>query len=1058
MLLTPGSPDITALDYSVLVDISTGTPSVKLENLSTQINAAALKWAFEIYSPSQTPIYKGDINSPDITGIWNTPVTKTGFPKFNGQIEWSGNPYIIKVSVEDSLGNIFVLETPVTVCRPSGNTKDSKNNYGKATVSLLTKCREAKLWVEDKTNLSYQSKQGTPVSKDLIVYLPPNEDGGAIPAPVTYSQFNTALIPITQSGSGYRYLLTSIIDYPLSERVTVRIKYLASDNFTVYCDLNLAPFACELEKLIDEYEGDNCKDRSETQRIITLVGARLHLAQIGISFPQSGIDPYAIVQEINKLTGWNCDCCSSGLVANTFLESAITGANFEIVSDGGDIAGDIEEVGSVIRIHLRDYSYILQIAPGTAALTVARTTVGRVKTDTLTLDVNVLADEILTIIENNSTYRNRLNALIVTNISAGVINVNPKCLLPAAVTYGYTFTSPAITAGQTFTLLNITVNGVQKPINFFFDRTNITALLAALNGMNIGTFTGSFSSNVLTILSAGNTNNITSFVGSHSVSGPAELTVQRTTADTGNFTVSTIAQSLIDYVCSLILSKIQVGTGFTIKSLQAIGGAIDDVIIGNNDTADTLMAKFILAYNKLVDIVRNIKDLNCTNLQTLFGVASSISDGAKVYGYDNNNCVSYDIKLLAAKVLNLATRDNTVKEQFCAAQQGCGQAICPSVTGATATYDPDTQVLTLVITNVGALKYRVGYQLSTNLGAGWLGVKEVTETAGATTTTTFTAVPPGTYTVSIVSVCLSGTGTELRVTTAACVAPTSLSAVDNDATIAVTFGGLPVGAEKVRIQVDFPNGGSHVANYAVTPTTVQIAKPSPTLGGIYRVRAFTVCDESAAWFSAPTADVIVDVTAQSECPPVTDVVFSLITTTTARVTATKPAGATPSFYRLTVTNLSTGVPIVLTSNDVGSTVVWDLTGLTAGKSYSVVVESVCPKSASTPFNAGNFTTALGANNSSITNNTAVTPQHIAVIVNNAVVWSGSLAPGQTANFDTSAYNGMNASVDIVVCCDCATTAQVTSNSILYTNFTQHDEAFLFNNVNIQGGIVASFDD
>lgn len=70
----------------------------------------------------------------------------------------------------------------------------------------------------------------------------------------------------------------------------------------------------------------------------------------------------------------------------------------------------------------------------------------------------------------------------------------------------------------------------------------------------------------------------------------------------------------------------------------------------------------------------------------------------------------------------------------------------------------------------------------------------------------------------------------------------------------------PSTAPKVRITVNYPNGGSSIANYVNTGTNIVVALP-PGVTGTYTVSGQTVCDESSGFFSAPSSQVSVDVVA-----------------------------------------------------------------------------------------------------------------------------------------------------------------------------------------------------
>lgn len=67
----------------------------------------------------------------------------------------------------------------------------------------------------------------------------------------------------------------------------------------------------------------------------------------------------------------------------------------------------------------------------------------------------------------------------------------------------------------------------------------------------------------------------------------------------------------------------------------------------------------------------------------------------------------------------------------------------------------------------------------------------------------------------------------------------------------------PSQVPKVRITINYPNGGSNVANYVNNGNNIVIALPS-NLSGTYLISGQSVCDESSAFYSAPSSQVSVE--------------------------------------------------------------------------------------------------------------------------------------------------------------------------------------------------------
>lgn len=1065
MLVT--SVDISTFDYDVLMDISGEKPVITLTNKSVMQNPSVLKWVFEIYSPGGTPIHRGNFSSPDRV-LWTQPFVKDrGFPRPGNQIEWSGTPYLVVVRVQDALGNEWSLEKTITVCRPAGNLPNNKNTNGAAKVTINTRCRDAKLLIEDVTQYSYAGATGKKVSAVFELRYPPDGTGISRP-PFVAKQFSTALVPISQSGGGYQYYFTSIVDYALADGVTVRAKYVESKSFPVYCNIDLSPIASSLHKLIHDAQSGNCADRAGAERKISLISAKYMLAATAILFPQDdSIEVYKLIEEINELGGWQCDCFASGVTPLSTIGSDSNGLTYEVVSDGGDVTGEIEEIAGGIRIHVKDvtYRFVMCDTSNTDAIAIQSATEGQQKTYCLRVDRTALADEVLQQFETNNTFKNRLNQVIVANLSGGTVNINARCLLTQSRSYTYTFTSPAIPSGQTLMVSQLTIGGVVKPINFLFDRTNPTALNTALNNLGIGTFSVTFVAGVLTISIPNVTQEITSFVGHLSAAAaPQELNAARIVSDSSSYTIGTVLQALADYVCSFTLSKIKAGTGLTVKEISLINGAIISREIASEMDLAEVLKIIVDAHNSVAEYAKSIKGVTCDNVRSIFPTTSGIvSDSSLFFGTDNNNCAAYDAKALARKILQVAATDPEVKGDFCAAQAACGKAVCNAVTNADAVYDPVAGTITLNITNTGALKYRVGYRVkalagSSNPLAGviaYKGVQEIAAAPGLTTSHVWGTIAPGTYEVQTIAVCPSGDSAPYSVSTEGCAAPASVSVTQANGNFEVKVEGLPANAAKFRVEILQPNGGKIAQNFATNQLTVNMPIPSGVYGN-FTITARTVCNEAQGWYSNATAPVSSRVSAPATCPRPTAIEVRNITPTSAQIIVTKPLGGTGTSYTLSYLMHGNSTPQTMTSSAAGDTVTFLVTGLTENKIYDVQAVTNCASGVSEPYTGSSFATpASGVVTSTINNNGTLTASSVTLKVgSNIVAGTGTLGGGASQSFLVA--NNPYATLNLKVCDAGAIDAQVISNGQSYNPTSAGNGEFLFTGVNLVSPITVNF--
>lgn len=121
-----------------------------------------------------------------------------------------------------------------------------------------------------------------------------------------------------------------------------------------------------------------------------------------------------------------------------------------------------------------------------------------------------------------------------------------------------------------------------------------------------------------------------------------------------------------------------------------------------------------------------------------------------------------------------------------------------------------------------------------------------------------TNLPNGQYQVNITPLYADGrTCNATVVQTSPCSPLLAINATLNGTNIVVSYL-APSDAPKVRITVNYPNGGSSVANYVNDGNNIVVPLPAGVTG-TYTVIGQTVCDESSGFFSAFSSQVSVDV-------------------------------------------------------------------------------------------------------------------------------------------------------------------------------------------------------
>lgn len=672
------SPDITDFSIEVIWDISIAAPVIRLTNLSSGTGLSNCIWWWIIKSPSQTLIHDGSELNPDITGNWNSYLETAVWPRPFGQIEWSGAPYNLIAYVKDSVGNVYSIENPATICRPVGNLPTSKNTFGLADVNVQIKCEQGRVFFQDQTYHSYKGLEGTIGSSNLQVMYPIDQTG-TIPDPFQINNFSTALVPITYSSDNYQFLAQSVYDYDFGDNIFVRIKYQVLKRFAVWCNINLAPLACEIQRLVDDIESGNCTDIAAAQHKLTLINPKFALVIIGQLQPLTGIDVPGLIEQIKEIGGFECNCCEvpTGIIPDN--TSVIDGYTFSIVSGCGDISGSVQATGTNIQFTLSDVTYVMAMYPGspqdTSAFTIVPSIDGCTKTYYLRVDGTQLAEDILNIIKNDGNLVNLFNSIVVGGggTGSGELIVDGGCIFDSTSTCDYDLTLSNIPASSTFALLsNIKIGSNNYPLSYSFNQTNLGGLQTYLNGLGYGTFVvTNLGGGSVGITSTNNANDIQSL--SYKISGTTYL-ANLTKDCTGYVPISAnqVVQNIINYLCGIDDSQIVTSQSYEICYLDATGTKQTQTV-----TADTPLADFIAELVEkgctTIDYIKNVKPVTCENLKEVFVTNNlQVTSTDTILGTKGGGVCSQVTYLDAFRyMLTAGVSNSTVKQLFCDFVSSC---------------------------------------------------------------------------------------------------------------------------------------------------------------------------------------------------------------------------------------------------------------------------------------------------------------------------------------------------------------------------------------------------
>lgn len=688
MIIT-NSPDINLLQVQVTWDISGNTPLISLLNLSTGNNLSNITWAFVATSPSGTYIHNGNIAQPDITGSWSTYSLMDAWPRPFNQIEWSGAPYQFYVIAKDSIGNIY--QTPAqlaSICRPAGNFPNSKTPFGLAESDVKVMCQEARVFFQDTTYHSYKGLDGIQVSSSLRVIYPIDETA-TIPDPFQITAYSTALVPISYSSNNYQFLQTTIYDYDLSGYVHVRIRYQNIRTFAVWCNVDLYPLTCEINKLAYSIETGNCADVQEAQSKMNRIIPKLINIGFGIQQPLLGIDVPELIEQIKFIGGFDCNCCGAitGIIPTT--ASIIDGYTFSVNKLGGDVNGNFSTSGPNIQLNIADVSYIVTVGQGSPStisafgFTSSTAGDGYTKTYYLTIDGHQLALDILNNIASNPDALNLFNSLVAVGSSNFKLIVDGGCIFSSTASCDYDFTLAGIPANTTYALItSIKAGNISNPLSYSFNLTNLPGLQGYLNALGIGIFVVSDlgGGNVL-ISSLTNTNELISLT--YKVGG-TNLIADFSRNCTGYIPKSAneVVQAIIDYLCGLTDAQVVTSQDYVVCYIDPVLKSQQTQTVNGGTELTSFINTLLLRGCDTINYVMSLGALNCSRVQSLFPQSSALMQATDwLDGIKAGQCARIFPVEFGTRLFQLGTYDPNFMAAFCAAVALCNQnQICTPYT------------------------------------------------------------------------------------------------------------------------------------------------------------------------------------------------------------------------------------------------------------------------------------------------------------------------------------------------------------------------------------------
>lgn len=858
------SPDLGNLEVAVLIDLTGVNPVIRLTNqtsanpnVSPVPNLADLIWVLNIYSPTGTPIFQSDFTTPwkdTGSGAWTTANITDGWPRPFGQIEWSD--YRIEFQVKDTDGNIFPLNKTGNVCRPAGSNKSFADTYGHVKLDVEVLCERANLYIRDATPKLYQGVTGVNQSSYLSVDYP-RDLTGTLPAPYILTSFVTdALVPFYQNGE-HTATYYSVWRYDLGDNVFIDIRYVAQEAFPVQCNIDLCPIACEVAALEASIENGSCGDVEEARRKLNKISPKLFRALIAQKNPTCGINLPALIDEIKAIGGFSCDCNTTSSGIGT-AGTAIPPFLFSVNNEGGDVVASFDVQDGNVVLNIKDKSYTF--TQGSAAIQLLTAVGATNNTISLSVNINDLAEDIYQATASSAYLLNLFNSLVISG--AFNLDIDGKCILPNN-TCNYIYVLSGITTSNA-QLVWIKVNGTFVSYPFVFNTTNLTAFQTYLNSLAIGVF-------VVTSLGAGQVQIATNnnafglsdlvYIDS-SVNVKKQATITKDCSSISSLTPTQIIQAIYDWLCPLGAEKVYTSEEYSICYIDPLTKTKKTEVIDSGSKLPTFFAALMERGCNTVDFIMALKDVNCAAIQELFGVSEN-QMGANdfILGTKQGNCARLYPVELGTRQMELGINDQDYLDKFCALQQKCGggKPCLPYTTFSLTTVldSPNSNKLGIIVTFVHpeAISSSIRYARIDQGGPlNW----SVPIVVGAGLSPYIIGnLDEGQYVVGLTPVYADGRKcSEVTMNSDACGEISSFSAVYDGTNIVVTYAAT---SAKVRIQVQYPNGGKFIGIYAAGASPVSIAPP-PDVIGTFSVTIQSVCNETTGWYGPISAPAVFNIT------------------------------------------------------------------------------------------------------------------------------------------------------------------------------------------------------
>jgi hypothetical protein len=296
----------------------------------------------------------------------------------------------------------------------------------------------------------------------------------------------------------------------------------------------------------------------------------------------------------------------------------------------------------------------------------------------ITINYDAFAGNILTAISLNPALISQLNTLVNSG-AFSTAGLDGKCIIDLSTT-NY---SLALNITGATIISSVTIDGVihMAPSNLF--ATDQAGVLAWLNSLALGTFSVNVAGGIISILSLNNPHTIATMAfTSPNVVVPFQA---------ANATLIQVLQALVDYICDITDSEVELGVALSLCSFDYNGVIVNTAYSGSQRGFNQGIAAAIC---NLATRINTLTSVTCAKLQAIFLDAPAATFNLatdRILSFVGGSCNGLTAKQLMLALIAQVNADDQVKAAFCAIDCSV-PSTCPDISNTSLNIQSQTSI------------------------------------------------------------------------------------------------------------------------------------------------------------------------------------------------------------------------------------------------------------------------------------------------------------------------------------------------------------------------------